>query len=155
MSSVLSVGLGMKLRLWCMVLSFAVALPLAQAQFSKTIHNSIEADSADVITVDLAGEVSVEPWAGNTILVETQIRLYNATKGVFEYFVEQAGRYDVLHEQSGNSLRVYSKDMARKIIQTKHGQSEEEVTVRVMLPRAFADTGSGSYRREAAEESDL
>lgn len=126
----------------------------AEAQFSKTIHNSIEADSAQTIAVDLAGEVVVEPWAGNTVLVETQVRLYNATKGVFEYFVERAGRYDVLHELSGSQLRIYSKDAERKVIQTKHGQSTEEVAVRVMIPRDFAGAAGGPYTRQPAD-SDL
>jgi len=120
----------------------------AHAQFSKTIHNSIEADSASTISVDLAGEVTIEPWAGNTVLVETQIRLYNASKGVFEYFVERAGRYDVLHEMRGSQLYISSKDQERKIIQTKHGQSTEEVYVRVMIPADFDGEGSGPFSRK-------
>ena len=130
------------------LLATAALTPL-HAQFSKTMHTSFEADSARVIRVDIVGEVSVEPWAGNTVLVETRARLYNSSKGVFDYFVEREGRYDVLAEVEGETLRLYSKVPERKTVQSKSGVAREEVLVRVLLPKAFLDeAGSvGTYTR--------
>ena len=135
------------LRLALAALLTTCCVLLAEAQFAKTMHTSIEADSVSAITVDLQGDVSVESWDGNTVLVETSVKLYNASKGVFEYFVERAGRYDVLTEASAGGLRIYSKDTERKIIQTKNGTSSEEVVVIVRLPKEFEGTGNGPYVR--------
>jgi len=114
-------------------------------QFSKTVHHTFEADSAQTISVEVQGEVSIENWEGNTVLVETNIRVYNASKSLFEFMVEEQGRYEVLADLSGNSLKITSKDKERRIIQTKKGQANEEVLVRVRLPKRFNVDGSGPY----------
>ena len=121
------------------------AVSVMNAQFSKTVHNSFEANEVNTISLDLAGDVTVEEWAGNTVLVETQIRLYNASKGIFTHFLEKEGRYDVLAEINEGELRIYSKDKVRKVIQTKNGQSTEEVLVRVLIPKQFSGTGLGPF----------
>lgn len=127
---------------------FMLSSVVMLAQFSKTVHNSFEADEVNTISLDLAGEVSVEEWAGNTVLVETQIRLYNASKGIFNHFVETEGRYDVLAEVSEGHLNIYSKDKVRKVVQTKNGQTTEEILVRVLIPKKFSGEGVGPYTRE-------
>jgi len=121
------------------------------AQFSKTVHHTFEADSAQAITINIEGDVTVEPWEGNTVLVETNIRVYNASKSLFDFMVEEQGRYEVLGNQSGNTLAITSKDTERRIIQTKKGQANEEVIVRVRLPKKFTGEGAGPYTRKAEE----
>lgn len=138
----------MTLRLLPAFLAATLWSVVAQAQFSKTVHNSFEVDSADVLTLDLRGDVVVEEWAGNTVLVETSVRLYNATKGVFTHFVEKEGRYDVDGELSGATFRVFNTVTDRRAIQTKAGLATEEVTVRVMIPRRFRGEGLGPFTRE-------
>lgn len=120
-------------------------------QFSKTVHHTFEADSAQTITINIEGDVTVEPWEGNTVLVETNIRLYNASKSLFEFMVEEQGRYEVLGDLSGSTLAITSKDSERRIIQTKKGQANEEVFVHVRLPKKFIGEGSGPYSRKADE----
>ncbi|MFK8055910.1 MAG: hypothetical protein AB8F78_07320 [Saprospiraceae bacterium] len=120
-------------------------------QFSKTVHHTFEADSAQTITINIEGEVIVEAWEGNTVLVETNIRLYNASKSLFEFMVEEQGRYEVLGNISGQTLAITSKDSERRIIQTKKGQANEEIFVRVRLPKKFTGEGSGPYARKADE----
>jgi len=121
------------------------------AQFSKTVHHSFEADSASTITINIEGDVSVEAWEGNTVLVETNIRVYNASKSLFEFMVDEQGRYEVLGNLSGSTLAITSKDSERRIIQTKKGQANEEVIVRVRLPKRFDGEGTGPYTRKAEE----
>jgi hypothetical protein len=121
------------------------------AQFSKTVHHTFEADSAQTITIDIEGDVTVEAWEGNTILVETNIRLYNASKSLFEFMVDEQGRYEVLGNMNGSSLAITSKDSERRVIQTKSGQANEEVIVHVRLPKKFIGEGTGPFTREADE----
>jgi len=134
----------MSRRILIALVSLCLAVGL-QAQFARTLHSSIEVGEAGEILIDIAGDVVVEPWAGNTVLVETQVKMYNASKGIFVYYVETAGRYDVVHELSGSRLRVYSMDGQRKPIQSKRGLSTEEVRTRVFIPSNFAGKGSGPY----------
>ncbi len=140
----------MQLRL---LLSSALVLLVSGlfAQFSKTVHHTFEADSAQTISIDIEGEVTVEAWEGNTVLVETNIRLYNASKSLFEFMVEKQGRYEVLGNLNGNTLSLSSKDSERRVVQTKNGQANEEVYVTVRIPKKFIGEGSGPYVREAEE----
>ena len=121
------------------------------AQFSKTVHHTFEADSAQTITFDIEGDVTVEAWEGNTVLVETNIRIYNASKSLFEFMVDEQGRYEVLGNTNGNTLAITSKDSERRIIQTKIGQANEEVIVHIRIPKKFIGEGSGPYTRESDE----
>ncbi len=146
MSRAVSVSFTMIIRAFLLAAALCLTA-VAFSQFSKTVHNSFEADEASTITLDLAGEVAAEPWAGNTVLVETQIRLYNASKGIFEHFVERDGRYEVLFDASGDQLRIYSKDMVRKPIQSKNGLCAEEVYVRVYIPKDFTGSELGPFTR--------
>ena len=123
----------------------------AQAQFSKTVHHTFEADEAEVINIQLAGNVTVDSWAGNTVLVQTDIRLYNASKGIFTYFVEQVGRYEVLSSMAGTTLNITSKDPKRDMILSKAGECREEINVKVLLPRDFVDSGNGNYTRSTTD----
>ena len=123
----------------------------AWGQFSKTVHHTFEADDARVIAIELAGSVSVEPWAGNTVLVQTDIRLYNASKGIFTYFVEQVGRYEVLSSLTGETLNIVSKDPERDVILSKSGEVVEEIIVKVLVPDDFEGAGVGPYTRKDSD----
>lgn len=136
------------LRSTATVLLLSCVTISAQAQFSKTVHHTFETDQAKAITIELAGNVTVDTWAGNTVLVQTDIRMYNASKGIFTYFVEQAGRYEVLGSLTGETLNIVSKDPKRDVIVSKIGDCVEEVNVKVLVPKTFAGEGAGPYTRQ-------
>ena len=122
----------------------------AAGQFVSTIHETIEADSAEAITLDLVGEVEASNWPGNTVLVETDVRMYNTTEGAFEFFLEEDGRYGVASDLTSGTLRIYSAKPERRAIKSRRGVAEEEVRIRVHVPHRFAiDTtrGGGVYTR--------
>lgn len=127
-----------------------LALPVARAQYVSTIHETIEADSAEAITLDFAGDVEAANWPGNTVLVETDVRMYNTSEGAFDFFVKEDNRYAVASDLTGGTLRIYSEQRERKPITSSRGVAKEEVKVRIHVPHRFAiDTtdGGGVYTR--------
>ncbi len=73
---------------------FLGSLPL-QAQLQKVLHRPFEVDSARVIVLDLYGEYEVQPWAGDNILVEMTVKLYQASDGLLKHFIEKEKRYEM------------------------------------------------------------
>lgn len=132
------------------VAAVLLAPPSARGQYVSSIHETIEADSASAITLDFVGEVEAFNWPGNTVLVETDVRMFNTTEGAFNFFVEEDERYAVASELRGGTLRIYNAKPERRPIKSRRGLAEEEVKVRIHVPDRFAiDTsgGGGVYTR--------
>lgn len=128
----------------------------AAGQFVSTLHETIEADSAEAITLDLVGDVEAANWPGNTVLVETDVRIFNTTEGAFEFFLEEDDRYGVTSDLTAGTLRIYSANPHRPVIRSRRGVAEERVRIRVHVPHRFAiDTtqGGGVYTRIYVERA--
>ena len=123
------------------------------AQLEKSIHQTFELDTFNQVNINLQGEVEIEKWAGNTIMAETKIKLYDASAGILSYFVKE-GRYEIISHASGTQIELKSKDVVRKPIQTKNGQCFEEVMVKIYMPEDFESDDSDLWTRkeEATEE---
>ncbi len=107
-----------------------------QAQVKKILHQSFEIEEVDNIKLNLAGEYEIVTWAGNSILIETNIELYSASRDIYNFFKEK-GRYDVEADTSGSVIHLNSVDMERKPIRTKKGECFEIIRVRVLIPEDF------------------
>ena len=137
-------------RPWLCAALLLSAVLAARAQFVSTLHETIAADSAQAITLEFAGDVEARNWPGNTVLVETDVRIRNISRGAFDYFIEEDPRYGIETAMSGGVLRIYSAVPERRPIETTQGVAEEQVKVRIHVPHRFAiDTseGSGVYTR--------
>ncbi|MEL7021577.1 MAG: hypothetical protein AAGK47_08215 [Bacteroidota bacterium] len=129
----------------CCVLVFN-ALTL-HAQLEKILHHTFVLDSVDLVMLDVAGEIVIEPWAGNAIMTETHIKIYDSSKGIIDYFVK-AGRYDVIAEsEQDKQLTLLSKDKIRRPIRTKSGVCHEEVVIRIFIPEEFEAEGANMLKR--------
>jgi hypothetical protein len=110
----------------------------ANAQLQKIIHQSFDIDQITTISLDIQGEYEIEKWAGNTILTETHIQLYDASPSILRYFVEQEKRYDIIGSvYSETSFSLVSFDKVRKPLKTKYGEAFEFVKVRILVPEEF------------------
>lgn len=119
----------------------------AHGQLQKIIHEQFEMDtSTTIVQLDLVGEYSVEPWPGNNILVETKIKLYGASKGIMDYFLEK-GRYDIEGLLNGNRLTLTAKDKKRQPIRSKNGNFHEEAVVKVYIPDIFHESGAEEWMK--------
>jgi len=125
------------------------SLPL-QAQLQKVLHRPFETDSAQVIVLDLYGEYEVQPWAGDNILVEMTVKLYQASDGLLKHFIEKEKRYEMDSSLEGDVFKLVSKDKKREPIKTTHGECFETVAVRIFLPDRFDPDGEHRWKRKPA-----
>lgn len=126
----------------------------AQAQLKKTLHKVFEVPAVTqqlVFNIYEGDEYEVVPWAGNTILTETQIEMYNASKGVFDFFLKE-GRYDFVSLEQSDSLILSSKDLLRHAIKIEDIQSEERVVSRIFVPDTFQKQGDALWARPETEK---
>ncbi len=109
-----------------------------QAQLEKTIHQTFFIADASSITVELIGDsIAIVPWAGNTILTETKIELYDASPSILAHFTDKEKRYVIDADTSANQFRLFNIQQERKPIRTRHGECPEIVHIRVFVPENF------------------
>ncbi len=125
------------------------SLPL-HAQLQKVLHRPFEVDSAQVIVLDLYGDYLVEPWAGDNILIEMTVKLYQASDGLLKHFIEKEKRYEIDTLREGEVFKLISKDKKRTPIKTPHGECFETVEMRVFLPDRFDPDGEKRWKRRTA-----
>ncbi len=104
----------------------------------RTIYEAFEVDSAAAVLLDLVGftDIEVTAWAGNTVLTEVNIEVWDASPEIVDFFVEQ-GRYKFAVERKGEEVHVASQVRERKVIKTKlSGPSgcQERINLRVFVP---------------------
>ncbi|MEY3050813.1 MAG: hypothetical protein RLY31_598 [Bacteroidota bacterium] len=117
----------------------------AHAQLEKTIHQTFETGTAGEVRLDLYGEYEVIAWAGNFIMTETKIEIFNATSYIFNYLIDRQNRYLVESSQSDGIFHLYSHDKKREVIRTKSGDCEEKIIMKVFIPEKFISNGSLTY----------
>ncbi len=115
---------------------FFVSILSLSAQAEKSYHQSLPIDDASKIVVQVADNIEIIPWMGNTILVETKVQLTNASVDILNYIVKQ-GRYDVAIEKEGTLMRIVSKNPTRAPIRIKNVDCFETVTVKIFVPEEF------------------
>ncbi len=123
-----------------------VAVLHLSAQNQRFIHCTFPLDTATTLELDLFGEYTVENWVGDAVMIETQVSLYNAPEGVFNYHIEQ-GRYKIEEEREGETLTLKSKDKDRRPIKIPKGNPEEKVTVKVFIPDVMKPAGDKRWER--------
>jgi len=135
-----------------LLMSFLFFALNAEAQLQKILHQSFDIEEVNSISLDLYGEYEIEKWAGNTILTETHIQLYDATPSILRFFVEQ-GRYQIEGSASNEtSFSMVSKDKVRKSLKTKEGECYEFIKVRILVPEDFTINDQKSLVRNTEQE---
>jgi hypothetical protein len=109
------------------------------AQLEQTIHQAFELNDKSSVQLDLYGEYTLTPWAGNNILIETKIQLFNSSASIFKHFIEKDKRYLIEADTSSSEkLRLFSHDMKRTTLRTKTGaESTEVVETRIFIPETY------------------
>lgn len=135
----------MRQRLLASLPLLLAAATTALAQFPERIHRTFPTAGVEEVRIDVVDSVTVERWAGNVILVQTDVRLFNTTEGLYRYLTGEAGRYEVTSSREGATLNIMSAEPERKSIETSVGVLEEEVHVKVLLPEDFEGVDGGPY----------
>lgn len=113
----------------------------AQAQMERTMYQVFEIDSAQIVEFEVAGEYSILPWAGNSILVETNVQIWDASREILSDLIKH-GRYDLTTDSSlgpnPKELRIFTKNLKRKSIKRLDGQKCLEIAVtKIFVPDTF------------------
>lgn len=127
---------------------FAYFSSTSNAQLEKVIHQTFEIGEANNIALDLVGTYEIEPWAGNNILTETKIQMFNASPAILNHFVKEK-RYEIQVESEGISLKLISFDKERRAIKYKEGECSEIVNVRIFVPEDFEKIDKSHLVRKA------
>jgi hypothetical protein len=128
----------MKTRLFFFLILLSAG-PTLWAQLKHTQHQTFPMDSINQVRIELVDSFAVETWAGNQLMTETQVQLYQASESVLKFFLKNE-RYTIVNDStvgSNATLLLRSKDTVRKGIKTKFGECEEKVHVRIFVPRDF------------------
>jgi len=116
----------------------------ATAQLEKVMHQTFEVNDLESIQLDLTGEYTIEKWAGNTVMTETKVELYEASPAILNHFIEKAKRYEITADTLNTGLVLSSLDKERKPIRTKFAECPEIVNLRVFVPDNFEMTADSS-----------
>jgi len=138
--------ISMNIRITLIALLLTCWIASGHAQLTKTFHHSFEIDSVDLMDLKLEGEYEISYWAGNTILTETNVELYDASPNIFKHFIK-VGRYDLEFKENGRNAIVKHSQLNRKPIYTANGQCWEVVKMKVFLPDNFEKSGEHQFSR--------
>lgn len=121
-------------------------------QLKHTQHQTFQLDSINQVRINLVDPFTVENWAGNQLMTETQVQLYQASESVLKFFLKNE-RYTIVPDTNSlTTLVLQSKDTERKRIITKFGECEERISVRIFVPRNFEQKGDQLWARPPKKE---
>ncbi len=120
---------------------FALSLCTAQAQMERTMYQVFNVDSAKTISLDIVGIYEIHTWAGNSILVENNIQIWDASREILGFLIEN-GRYDIAMDSSAgptpSEMKIFTKIKERKPIKRPDGQKCLEIaTAKIFIPDTF------------------
>jgi hypothetical protein len=110
----------------------------AWAQMERTVYQIFPADSARSIRLDLVGQYELIPWAGDNVLAETHIQIWNASPEILDYLIEKE-RYAIDTLRTGDQFQLTSKVKDRKTIKNREKQECHEVVgLKLFVPDYYA-----------------
>jgi len=123
------------------ILLFFTTLSLrVSAQMERTVYQVFEVDSIQSVMLDIVGFTYPElhVWAGNNILTEANIQVWEASPEIVNYLIEQ-GRYAFESDKKDDVLRVFTKIRKREDIKLPNMKTKcvEQTTVKVFIPDIY------------------
>ncbi len=112
------------------------ALPNLFGQLERTFYQSYEIDSVRAVNLEIPQDFQLYAWAGNTILIETHIQLFEASPNLLDFFIKQK-RYQIDMVRGTEEASLAPFQTERKPIKTARGECTEVVTVKVFVPDTF------------------
>ncbi len=110
---------------------------LVQGQMERTMYQVFEVDSVKTAQLDILDIYELHSWAGNSILVETNIKISNASPEILDYLIKN-GRYDVKMDTiAPGQVKIYTKLKDRKTVKTPAGECTELPTAKIFIPDTF------------------
>lgn len=111
----------------------------SQAQMVRTLYQMFQADSVKTIHLEISDIYEIYTWAGNSVLIETTIKLGNGSKEILDFLIKN-GRYDVaMDSTSQEEIRLYTKmpDRNKNKLKTPAGEVTEIPEAKIFVPDSF------------------
>ena len=140
-----------------LVIMLLVFCAQANAQIHDRLHWVFPVDSVEQIDFDLVDAYEVNNWDGNQVMVTSEVTVYNATKGIVRFFMEDDRRWDIIDTLMGTTLLLDSYHSRRAPIVSGGDECYEVVQVKVYIPNNFAKDPNGTswfLKQEEAEVED-
>lgn len=129
----------MSYRLIAFLCWMTLVIP-ANAQMERTVYQVFEVDSIQTVTLDIVGFTYPElhVWAGNNILTEANIQVWEASPEIVNYLIEK-GRYAFDTAKTADLLRIFTKIRKREDIKLPGMPTKcvEQTTVKVFIPDIY------------------
>ena len=116
----------------------------AWSQWREILHHTFEVDSVKEVSLDIFGDYEAIPWAGNTILAESKVKIDCGNKNILTFLIEE-GRYDLVGKPQNGQLLIESKDKERNPMRRNDKDCNERVTVRIFIPDDFEKNGEHGW----------
>jgi hypothetical protein len=110
-----------------------------QAQMVRTLYQMFQVDSVKTIRLEISDIYEIYTWAGNSVLIETTIKLGNGSPEILDFLIKQ-GRYDVAMDSSmKEDIRLYTKmpDRNKNKLKTPAGEVTEIPEAKIFVPDTF------------------
>jgi hypothetical protein len=127
---------------------FALLLSIAYQANSQTVkrfHQNFEVEEISAIQIAAEGDVTINTWAGNSVLVEIYITTSVGTPAVIN-LLQKDGRYDLLLEKSATNAMVVNKVKHRQLIKVKGIDMDETIKYTISVPDSFASENLETMR---------
>jgi hypothetical protein len=121
-----------------LLLGLCLSAP-AHAQMVRTLYQLFEVDSVQTIQLEISDIYEINTWAGNSVLIETTIKLGNGSPEILDFLIKK-GRYDVAIDSSmKESIRLYTKmpDRDKNKLKTPAGEVTEIPEAKIFVPDTF------------------
>lgn len=120
---------------------------LCSAQNAKIINKDFDIEQYNSVEFDLYGETIFEPWEADYILVETNVKLWDTPKRLFNDYLLR-GRYYCHIKADSNHAKIASIPVPRNKLAAR-----ESVVSIVYYPSDFMLNGSRMNRQAATTTS--
>lgn len=127
------------LMIACFVVPVLIWPKKMRAQFTQVLYVNEDVEGIDSLLLDFSGDITVEPWASNKVLIETTIQLFQVKQGILAHYVEN-GRYDTLREKKVGTLKLSNAPK-----NPLAPPSREVVNTVVYVPDRFKHSASGIW----------
>lgn len=120
----------------------------ANAQLKKTIHQTFDLEEINLVQLDLYGEYVIEPWAGNSIMSETKVELYEASPAILKFFLEEKERYKINVVAENGTVHLDSNDKERRTIQYRGTDCFEAVKLKLYVPEEYEIVNNRTLKKK-------
>lgn len=136
------------MRVLVVVLLFIAAKPgLLLSQKRYINHEVFSLDSVEVVQFDLFGIYEVVRWEGSSLMIKTEVLLYNGSEAILQEYLKN-NRYAYRLVRTAGEVLLSSVDKQRINVRTARGECYESIDTIVYIPAEFEQMADQRWVRK-------